>query len=406
MNNTHVNLTKKVKIETDKGQEWRFCAVVMRGSRIKPNTVLVDGHEEVHDTGTYYLDWYEGKKRFRLAVGKDPQEALNSKHLKEAELKAISAGVDVKTAIGNAQDRITLQVALQDFILETQQTKKPKTYSAYKNSLEYFGESCKKIYLDQVERKDLLSFATFLKDKKGLAPRSVYNKFENVITFLKHYGIKGLVKAKDWPVFTEDPTEVYERDEIEKFLAACDDTEKVTFSFLLQTGLREQELMYMEWNDLNLERGLVTVRYKPQYGWQPKTYRGRDIPIRPALVKMLKNYRSQYVKTHDSLGLLFPTVAGNPKLDFLDTVKRIAKKANLNCGTCTGCRSKQKWCSNWFLHKFRATFATWNLWEGIDIYTVKEYMGHKDIASTMKYLKPNPAAIQKITATFAGVGGD
>ena len=125
MNNTHVNLTKKVKIPTDKGLEWRFCAVVMRGSRIKPNSVLVDGHEEIHETGTYYLDWYEGKKRFRLAVGQDAQEALNSKHLKEAELRAICAGVDVKTAVGKSQDRMTLQVALQDFILETKETKKP-----------------------------------------------------------------------------------------------------------------------------------------------------------------------------------------------------------------------------------------------------------------------------------------
>jgi hypothetical protein len=33
-------------------------------------------------------------------------------------------------------------------------------------------------------------------------------------------------------------------------------------------------------------------------------------------------------------------------------------------------------------------------------------MGHKDIDSTMKYLKPNPTAIQKITATFVGAGGE
>ena len=47
----------------------------------------------------------------------------------------------------------------------------------------------------------------------------------------------GEESENDWPVFTEDPTEVYEREEIDKFLAACDETEKVTFSFLLQTGL-------------------------------------------------------------------------------------------------------------------------------------------------------------------------
>jgi integrase/recombinase XerD len=406
MKNLKVTLTKKVQIQTQKGLEWRFCSVVMHGSRIKPNAVLVNGQEEIHGEGVYYLDWYEGKTRRRLAVGKDAQEALNSKTLKEAELTAVSKGVEVTSAVGVKDERLTLRDAVQRFIEEIKTTKKPKTYQAYKLATEYFVESCSKIYLDQITRADLLNFAAFLRNKKELSPRTVYNKFETVVGFLKHFGIKGLVQTKDWPVYTEDPTEVYEREEVDRFLAACDETEKVTFSFLLQTGLREQELIYMEWADLNLERGLVTVRYKPQYGWQPKAYRGRDIPIRPELVRLLKDYKAEYLKKHETLGLLFPTSTGNPKLDFLDTVKRIAKGAGLNCQACEGCRSEQGWCSKWFLHKYRATFGTWNLWAGVDIYTVKTYMGHKDIASTMAYLKPNPTAIKQMSATFAGVGGD
>jgi integrase/recombinase XerD len=59
-----------------------------------------------------------------------------------------------------------------------------------------------------------------------------------------------------------------------------------------------------------------------------------------------------------------------------------------------------------WLHKFRATFATWHLWAGIDLSTVQLWLGHKDLASTMRYLKPSrsQATRDKVNATFAAGG--
>jgi integrase/recombinase XerD len=42
----------------------------------------------------------------------------------------------------------------------------------------------------------------------------------------------------------------------------------------------------------------------------------------------------------------------------------------------------------WWLHKFRATFATHALQGGIDLRTMQSWMGHTDLASTMRYLRP------------------
>jgi integrase/recombinase XerD len=39
--------------------------------------------------------------------------------------------------------------------------------------------------------------------------------------------------------------------------------------------------------------------------------------------------------------------------------------------------------------KFRATFATWSLWAGVDLRTVQQWLGHSDMESTMRYLKPS-----------------
>ncbi len=52
---------------------------------------------------------------------------------------------------------------------------------------------------------------------------------------------------------------------------------------------------------------------------------------------------------------------------------------------------------------FRATFATWHLWAGVDLRTVQLWLGHKDMESTMRYLKParSQAVREKVNATFA-----
>ena len=68
-------------------------------------------------------------------------------------------------------------------------------------------------------------------------------------------------------------------------------------------------------------------------------------------------------------------------------IKRIAKRAALNCGNCSTCLQKNE-CERWYTHKFRATFATTLLRAGVDVASVQYQMGHKDLESTMRYLAP------------------
>lgn len=54
---------------------------------------------------------------------------------------------------------------------------------------------------------------------------------------------------------------------------------------------------------------------------------------------------------------------------------------------CVDFNSKGPYCQHYFLHKFRHTFATEHLRHGVDIRTLQNWMGHRDIKSTMVYLK-------------------
>jgi integrase len=129
----------------------------------------------------------------------------------------------------------------------------------------------------------------------------------------------------------------------------------------------------------------VRVSHKPELGWSPKAYKEREIPIPSKLAADLKKLHAK----SKGCPLIFPTAGFRPKLDFLDCCKAIAKRAGLNCGQCDGCKGKAKWCEHWFLHKFRATFATWALWGNVDLRTVQLWLGHSDMESTMRYLKPS-----------------
>jgi integrase len=369
MANREVNLTKRV--QTADG--WRYCRVALSANgRVKPDVVHVNGHEERHQEGAYYLEWRDGAKRVRLSVGKDAQDAAARQMRKEAELNAVNNGVTVLPENGQKGQR-PLPATVAAYLAETKLTKKPRSYSAYATALKYFLESCTKRHLEDVERLDLLKFSAFLREDKEQAPRSVYNKFEHVMTFLKAQGIRGLVKKNDWPRFVEEEPEVYEKEELDTLLKACDDEERLWFEFFLMTGMREQEVMHTYWSDVNFAASIVRVTHKPDRGWTPKAYKEREIPIPAKLAKQLKAWKA---RSYKSCNLVFPTAGCNPKLDFLDGLKAVAERAKLDK-------------ENFWLHKFRATFATWSLWAGVDLRTVQQWLGHSDMESTMRYLKPS-----------------
>src|SRR5207247_8774298 len=92
MPNHEVNLTKR--IQTAHGS--RYCPVVLSANgRVKPDFVHVNGKQEHHREGAYYIEWRESGSRKRLSVGKDAADANARRLRKQAELTAIDNGVAV-----------------------------------------------------------------------------------------------------------------------------------------------------------------------------------------------------------------------------------------------------------------------------------------------------------------------
>jgi hypothetical protein len=81
--------------------------------------------------------------------------------------------------------------------------------------------------------------------RAGRAESLERNRWQSFMAFLKHFGIKGVVTRHDTPGFVEQEAEAYSQAEMQKFLAACTDEQRLLYSFYLKTGFRMQEVMYL-----------------------------------------------------------------------------------------------------------------------------------------------------------------
>jgi integrase len=365
-----VSISKYVKLKTG----WRYCPVhVSKNGRIKPDYVLVKKVSEYHPEGFYSLDWYdENKKRRRKKVGKVCAVAEMECEKKQRALQAAAAGVTVVNNDDNDDPtRLTLQQAkIKYFENLVSLGKDKKTIAAYRVSVVSFLESCKKRFVDEMDRQDLIDYIGWLrkqprKARRGDPNRTYHNKVSNVVIFLKSFGKGKLLKAADYPSFAEKTVFYLTRQQITIFRNACDDEEeRFTFEFFLKTGFRDTETAHSEYSDVH--DGKIHVREKPQYNWHPKKWQTRTVPIPKSLIDSIAE-RKKSSRTK----LIFPNLDGGPNLHLLRVIQRIAKRTNIEIPVD--------------LHTIRRTFGTLCEKE-FSIQDAQRKLGHKDVATTIRYL--------------------
>ena len=190
------------------------------------------------------------------------------------------------------------------------------------------------------------------------------------------------------PRYDETLPTIYTSDQISAILDVADAHMHLVIDLALKCGLREQEIVYLEWSDIHVHDKVLRVSSKPRYQFRVKDSEERDIPIPDDLLQELRAWH----KDRSRPGLMLATKRGNANRKLLRTLKRLAKREGLNCKQCDGCRSKLGECQEWTLHKFRRTYSTTLLRSGLDLRTVQAYMGHANLASTMRYLRPASSA--------------
>jgi integrase len=304
---------------------------------------------------------------------------LKTEHLLEAKASAKEAGVKIEEVPG----RLSLSRELNRFVLAAEDRGSEVAAAAYRVAVSEFLQVTGKTFADEVNPDDILRHQRALR-KRGCEQRTIYNLHMRVKSFLRFCKLDVKELAPSTPKYEKRLPEVYSAEELRAFFNSIKDEHRsLIFELLLKCGLRDQEAVYLMWDNIEFANGTLRVRSNLQYGFEVKDKEERDIPIPADLLKRLRAYREQ----HSDTDLVTGKGPNKPDTKLLRTLKRLVKDAGLNCKRCVGCLEHDE-CERWFLHKFRATCITTLLRSGLDLRTVMKFSGHADLASVMRYLSP------------------
>ena len=144
----------------------------------------------------------------------------------------------------------------------------------------------------------------------------------------------------------------------------------------LNTGIRRGELFGLTWGDVNLSGKQITVRAETA-----KSGKIRHVPLNAEAMAVLKAWK----KRGAGDGLVFPGIGG-------------AKLTNINKAWAGLVEDAQ--LDNYRFHDCRHDFASKLAMAGVDLFTIKELLGHSDFAMTQRYAHLSPghraAAVDKL----------
>jgi integrase len=384
MANKAVGLVRLCK--TDSG--WRRLPVVMgRNGKLRPGFALVKGSPVFYPEGHYLLRTYQGTKTVYQNVGNNPTDALNAQHrathLQLVKGSARAAGIKI------VEDPVHSSSGLlkkrNEFIERHKDKGQTRASQTSQIAIDDFLEATLHTHADQINEASVLLFYRYLR-KRGNQDRTIYNKHVSLFGWFKWLGLDVKKLADKPPAFTEKEVKTFDPEDLTTLFAACTRYQFVVFETLLKTGLRMQEAMHLEWTNVDFRRKTIRVRERFDSDGHNVTIKDRaerTIPLSDDLATTLKAWKEERKGTRLVLG----TANDTPNWKWLQTLKRVVRRAGLNCEHCKGCKNTKE-CSQWILHQFRATYTTTLLRNGVDPRTVMSYTGHSDFATMMRYLKP------------------
>jgi integrase len=141
----------------------------------------------------------------------------------------------------------------------------------------------------------------------------------------------------------------------------------------LSTGMRLGELTALEWKDIDFKRGILRVDNKKEH--HTKNYQVRTIPMNEFLTEVLRKIPRRLDSSY-----VFQKKDGEKFHKMRSGFENAVKRSGI---------------PHVRFHDLRHTFASHLVMGGVDIRTVQELLGHKDIRMTMRYSHLAPDHMRK-----------
>lgn len=148
----------------------------------------------------------------------------------------------------------------------------------------------------------------------------------------------------------------------------------------LNTGCRRGELLGLEWSRVDFSRRLLFLEAR-----HTKTKTRRTIPLNDAAIIALDDLRRFHDLAYPDSPWVFTSAAGG-HIRWLKT------------GFRNSCR--RAGITDFRIHDLRHTCASWLVMAGVDLYVVRDLLGHASITTTERYAHLAPAKVAAAVAVL------
>jgi integrase len=319
--------------------KWRRLPAAYGGNgRIRPGYAQVGNQQVMFADPAYELRFYENRQaKYRPFKSGAADADAERKKLEKSPSKtaAKNAAESAGGTFVDKEDRQTLAKTAAAYIRDAEQRGAMEAAEQARLVGDEFRKLFnRKTYVDEITREDIYKFHAELRRRK-CCDRTVANKHQRLTSWLRFAGIDKSI-LPPVPKYEETLPTIYTSDDISTVLADAGPYMKVAILLALKCGLRDQELMHLEFSDINPADKTLRIQGKPRWNFRVKTHEQRFVPVPDDVLDELKAWKEQ----HGGKSLILGTKNGNPNTKLLFALKTLARRAKLNCGRCLGCKSK------------------------------------------------------------------
>ncbi len=313
----------------------------------------------------WYIDYYFKGKRKRKKVG--PSKKLAMQVLKD---------VQVKLAKGEYlgvydEKKITFEDMTRQYLAYSKTNKAASSYNRDRYSIRRLLSAFKGKYIFEITPSMVEKYKA--ERLKEVTPATINRE----LSCLKHM----YTVAIEWGYLNTNPTKSVKKlkeppgrlrylnpSEADALIEACPDHIRSIVVTALNTGMRKGEILNLKWSQIDMENKTIALT-------DTKNNEARIVPINQTLNRLLvelsQGSNGEYVFSHGN---------GHPRKDVRTGFNASLEKAGIR---------------DFRFHDLRHTFGSHMVMQGVDLKTVQQIMGHKDIKMTMRYAHLAPRHVQE-----------
>ncbi|NLT97606.1 MAG: site-specific integrase [Christensenellaceae bacterium] len=282
--------------------------------------------------------------------------------------------------------KLTVSEYMDEWFAIHKRSLQPSTAKAYEYNIVHIKDEIGDKYLQRLTPGDIETMYKSLSNLAGKTLREVHSVLNLALraAVKKRYLATNPCDAVDRPRAVKFQASFVHPDNVSEYLAAFDGTWLYPAAALaLFCALRRGELLALRWRDIDFTRRLITVAHSitrvdgENQMKAPKNGQKRTVCIPEGIVEILKAHKKRQTE--------FRLLLGNEyhKSEFVITLDDGRSPAPTYLSKAFTDRIARAGLPPVRLHDLRHTTGSLMIYEGVDIKTVSEVLGHSSINITL-----------------------